>query len=113
MPECAPHFSWTPGNQQVTRIGDLVIPGVGRFASPSSSRPRTPRFQCGNTGSNPVGDATDSGMYLSYRRPTMLAPCQMKSTKSQPNCQQKSRAIPGRCRKRIPRDPVPKLHAMD
>jgi hypothetical protein len=29
-------------------------------ASPSSSRPRTPRFQCGNTGSNPVGDATDA-----------------------------------------------------
>ena len=28
-------------------------------ASPSSSRPRTPRFQCGNTGSNPVGDATE------------------------------------------------------
>jgi hypothetical protein len=28
--------------------------------SPSSSRPRTPRFQCGNTGSNPVGDATCS-----------------------------------------------------
>jgi hypothetical protein len=39
-------------------IPDQKCQNVSLFGeSPSSRRPRTPRFQCGNTGSNPVGDA--------------------------------------------------------
>ena len=38
------------------RIANLSA-SVARGPSPSSSRPRTPPFQGGNTGSNPVGDA--------------------------------------------------------
>src|SRR5437867_9071858 len=37
-------------------------------ASPSSRRPRTPRFQCGNTGSNPVGDANSCLSAPGYQR---------------------------------------------
>jgi hypothetical protein len=38
-------------------------------ASLSSSWPRTPRFQCGNTGSNPVGDAKNLIHLSAMKRP--------------------------------------------
>ncbi len=38
------------------------------FLTPSSSRPRTPAFHVGNTGSNPVGVAKKCSEFPSLRR---------------------------------------------
>ncbi len=39
------------------RVSDFEFRVLYYKGSPSSSRPRTPAFHVGNTGSNPVGDA--------------------------------------------------------